>query len=314
MDFRMTSAWRSGPGGSQWSLSRVTAGPRKQIYGPRMSEWDGRGLPPAAAARMARFRADGVRTSLLDVPDMAAVSGVGLPPVGEVMGCMVEHIGWQGFGGCGLYGPGAGWAASWGTTVTCGQRARFAGYKPYVDALYRGYDTALARMLTEAQAMGADGVVGVRLSVNHLGQDNREFVALGTAVRAIADQILAHLLSVDAAIAAVALGVVSGSRPAFDNRISLDAGNLDRIIAGHSGRADLIDHVRRQAAVLCDLADQLAGDVTSVLVPSLILSNGVLVLDRPIPLADLIDGLAEDHVPVHARQLLDLRVAVPGHD
>jgi hypothetical protein len=129
-----------------------------------------------------------------------------------------------------------------------------------------------------------------------------------------ADQILAHLLSVDAAIAAVALGVVSGLRPAFDNRISLDAGNLDRIIAGHSGRADLIDHVRRQAAVLCDLADQLAGDVTSVLVPSLILSNGVLVLDRPIPLAGLIDGLAEDHVPVHARQLLDLRVAVPGHD
>ncbi|HEY0507938.1 MAG TPA: heavy metal-binding domain-containing protein [Blastococcus sp.] len=152
-----------------------------------MSEWDGRGLPPAAAARMARFRADGVRTSLLDVPDMAAVSGVGLPPVGEVMGCMVEHIGWQGFGGCGLYGPGAGWAASWGTTVTSGQGARFAGYKPYVDALYRGYDTALARMLTEAQAMGADGVVGVRLSVNHLGQDNREFVALGTAVRAAGD-------------------------------------------------------------------------------------------------------------------------------
>jgi uncharacterized protein YbjQ (UPF0145 family) len=173
--------------GSQWSLSRVTAGPRKQIYGPRMSEWDGRGLPPAAAARMARFRADGVRTSLLDVPDMAAVSGVGLPPVGEVMGCMVEHIGWQGFGGCRLYGPGAGWAASWGTTVTSGQGARFAGYKPYVDALYRGYDTALARMLTEAQAMGADGVVGVRLSVNHLGQDNREFVALGTAVRAAGD-------------------------------------------------------------------------------------------------------------------------------
>jgi hypothetical protein len=129
-----------------------------------------------------------------------------------------------------------------------------------------------------------------------------------------ADQILAHLLSVDAAIAAVALGVVSGSRPAFDNRISLDAGNLDRIIAGHSGRADLIDHVRRQAAVLCDLADLLAGDVTWVPVPSLILSNGVLVLDRPIPLAGLIDGLAEDHVPVHARQLLDLRVAVPGHD
>jgi uncharacterized protein YbjQ (UPF0145 family) len=171
-----------------------------------MTEWDGRGLPPAAAARMARFQADGVRTSLLDVPGMTSVSGVGLPPVGEVMGCMVEHIGWQGFGGCGWYGPGAGWGspmsggipgtfgggiaggAGWGRgTVTSGAGARFAGYAPYVDALYRGYDTALARMVTEARAMGADGVVGVRLSVNHLGQDNREFVALGTAVRGLGE-------------------------------------------------------------------------------------------------------------------------------
>ena len=145
-----------------------------------MSEWDGRGLPPAAAARMQRFAVDGVRTSLLDVPGMASVTAVGLPPVGEVMGCIVEHIGWQGFGGCGWTGFGAGWGA---TTVASGERTEYAGYAPYVDALYRGYDTAIARMLTEARAMGADGVVGVRLSVNHLGQDNREFVALGTAVR-----------------------------------------------------------------------------------------------------------------------------------
>src|SRR3954463_1782939 len=74
-----------------------------------MAEWDGRGLPPAAAARMARFQADGVRTSLLDVPGAVSGTGVGLPPVGEVMGCMVAHIGWAGFGGCGWYGPGMGW-------------------------------------------------------------------------------------------------------------------------------------------------------------------------------------------------------------
>jgi hypothetical protein len=127
-----------------------------------------------------------------------------------------------------------------------------------------------------------------------------------------ADQILAHLLSVDAAIAAVALGVVSGSRPTFDNRISLDAWNLDRIIAEHSGRAELIDHVRRQATVLCDIADLLNDEATSVLVPSLILSNDALVLDQPIPLAGLIDGLTEDHVPVHAQQLLDLQLRRHG--
>lgn len=125
-----------------------------------------------------------------------------------------------------------------------------------------------------------------------------------------ADQILAHILSVDATIAAVALGVVSGSRPSFDNRISLDAWNLDRIVADDSGRADLIDHVRSQSTILCDVADQLSDHASSVLIPAILLSNDALVLDQPVPLASLIDGLAENHVPVHTQQLIDLRVAV----
>lgn len=128
-----------------------------------------------------------------------------------------------------------------------------------------------------------------------------------------ADQILAHLLSVDAATAAVALGVVSGARPSFDNRITLDTWNLDRIVAEHSGRADLIEHVRAQAAILCDIADRLHDKATAVLVPTILLSNHALVLDQPLPLAALIDGLAEGHVPDHTRQLLDLRPAVPAN-
>jgi hypothetical protein len=124
-----------------------------------------------------------------------------------------------------------------------------------------------------------------------------------------ADQVLAHLLSVDASIAAVALGVVAGSRPTFDNRISLDPWNLNRIIAEHADRADLIDHVRDQATVLCDIADRLSEQTASVPVPSLLVSAAELVLDQPVPLAGLIDGLAEDHVPRHTRQLLDLRAA-----
>ncbi|MET9466121.1 hypothetical protein ABZY44_15250 [Streptomyces sp. NPDC006544] len=127
-----------------------------------------------------------------------------------------------------------------------------------------------------------------------------------------ADQILAHVLSVDAATAATALGVVAGARPAFDNRISLDPWNLERIIAAHSGRADLIDHVRSQAAVLCDIADRLDEQAASVLVPALLLSNDTLALDRPLPLAGLIDGLAESHVPGHTQQLLALRRTAHG--
>lgn len=127
-----------------------------------------------------------------------------------------------------------------------------------------------------------------------------------------ADQILAHVLSVDAATAAVALAVVSGSRPTFDNRICLDTWNLDRIVAEHNGRPDLIDHVRSQAAILCDIADRLGERAASVLVPALLLSNDALALDQPVPLAGLIDGLAENHVPGHTTQLLDLRATVPG--
>ncbi|WP_405899423.1 hypothetical protein OG242_19790 [Streptomyces sp. NBC_00727] len=127
-----------------------------------------------------------------------------------------------------------------------------------------------------------------------------------------ADEILAHLIGVDASIAAVALAVVAGSRPTLDNRISLDTWNLDRIITEHSGRADLIDHVRSQATILCDIADRLSEEAAAVLVPTLFFSHDVVVLDRPMSLADLVDGLAEDHVPVHTRQLLDLRAA-PGH-
>jgi hypothetical protein len=123
-----------------------------------------------------------------------------------------------------------------------------------------------------------------------------------------ADQVLAHVLSVDAATAAVALGVVSGARPTFDNRICLDSWNLDRIIAEHSGRADLIAHVRSQAAVFCDLADQLSDQAAAVLVPTFLMSGDQLLVDQPLPLADLVNGLADNHLPVHTKQIAALTI------
>lgn len=122
-----------------------------------------------------------------------------------------------------------------------------------------------------------------------------------------ADQVLAHVLSVDAAVSAVALGVVSGARPAFDNRVALDPANLGRIIAGHTGRAGLTEHVRKQAGILCDIADSLDEQAAAVQVPAFLMSGDALVLDQPIPLAAVIDGLVEDHVPIHTRQILALK-------
>jgi len=141
--------------------------------GPSPSGWDGQGLPPVAAHRVHRIAAGGAWTSLLTVPAALGVQAVGFEPVGEVMGSIVQQLGWAGYGGCGSFG----WA---GPIASAPQTGAF---RPYLDALYRGYDTALSRMAMEAAAIGADGVVGVRLTVSHLGAGAREFTALGTAVR-----------------------------------------------------------------------------------------------------------------------------------
>lgn len=185
-------------------------------------DWDGRGLPPAAQARLQRAADDRVRASFLTVPSAVGVAAAGFEPVGEAMGCVVMHLGWSGygcpmyagygggFGGRGFGGGGFGGGGfnggfnggiagsggiaggyGWGEspTVTSGGAgstvggSQWSGYRPYADALYQGYDTALARMNAEAQALGADGVVGIRLTTERMDTGSREFVALGTAVR-----------------------------------------------------------------------------------------------------------------------------------
>ncbi|MEO7194073.1 MAG: heavy metal-binding domain-containing protein [Pseudonocardiaceae bacterium] len=234
-----------------------------------MTAWDGRGLPPVAAERMRRFARTGLRTSLLTVPGAVGVQSVGFDPVGEVMGCIVEHIGWSGFGGCGYFGGFGGIGISGGIaggmppgTVASSGPARFVGFGPYVDALYRGYGTALGRMTEEATAMGADGVVGVRLTASHLGAqagaENREFVALGTAVRArsrhrpgtvftteLAGQDLAKLMQAGWVPAALVYGISMAVRHddwRTQRQASWGAGNTEV-----SGYTELVTHVRADA-------------------------------------------------------------------
>ncbi|MBN9097316.1 MULTISPECIES: heavy metal-binding domain-containing protein [unclassified Pseudonocardia] len=144
-----------------------------------MADWDGRGLPPVAAERARRAAQGGAWTSLLTVPAAAGIDGAGFDPVGEVMGSMVQKIGWAGYRGCGVYGNFGG-----GMTVTSSDRSRYSGFGPYVDALNLGYRTALGRMAQEASTIGADGIVGVNLTTTHIDGGTREFTALGTAVRA----------------------------------------------------------------------------------------------------------------------------------
>ena len=121
-----------------------------------VADWDGRGLPPVAAERMRRAAEGGAWTSLLSVPAAAGLEVAGFDPVGEVMGSMVQRIGWSSYYGCG---------SVWGTnsqTITSGSHPR-AGFAPYAHAQENGWATAIGRMVTEAAGIGADGIVGVRL-------------------------------------------------------------------------------------------------------------------------------------------------------
>ena len=139
--------------------------------------WDGRGLPPVARARVDRAAADGVRTSLLSAGGAAGLEVAGFEVVGEVLGTTVMQIGWSGYGGCG-------WQTGLGAFAPAvSGRSPWSGYAPYVKAVRQGRDTALSRLLQEAAALGADGVVGVRFTDERMDATKREFMALGTAVR-----------------------------------------------------------------------------------------------------------------------------------
>ena len=174
-----------------------------------MSDWVD-GLPPAAHERVARQRASGVAGSLLSAPAAASVRSAGLAPVGEVFGCLVMNLGWAG-AGCGWWGPmgprggfgapGSG-SASFGSAVfggpasvlgasaispvmTSGNGGRYGSMSPYTRAYEAGWYGAVNRMLTEARALDAHGVVGVRVARTHLANSAYEFSALGTAVRSV---------------------------------------------------------------------------------------------------------------------------------
>lgn len=234
-----------------------------------MSDWNGQGLPPAATARLERARAGGPAASLFSIAGQAGLEQCGFDVVGEVMGCIVEHIGWQGWGGCGYYpaggfaGPGMGvMRGGFGSyspgTVTSGSSTGYNGFSAYTDALYVGYDTALLRMLTECQSLGGDGVVGVALTVRNLGEDNREFLAYGTAVRARSALRPHHLFSTELEAQDVTkllhggwapVGTVVGLSMAIRHddyatlqQASMFAGNTEV-----SGYSELVHHVRADA-------------------------------------------------------------------
>lgn len=190
-----------------------------------------KGLPDAARQRIESQASSGVRSSLFSAPAAAAAQSAGLAPVGEVFGCMVMNLGWSGVG-CGWYsspGTGFGFAnpqTSFGgfaapplsPVITSGHRSSYGGMSPYVTAIETGWNGALARLLAEATALGADGVVGVTIARSHLQNQLWEFTALGTAVRSTDPTVAprsstGHVWSTDLSAEDTASALLSGFIP-----------------------------------------------------------------------------------------------------
>ncbi len=121
-----------------------------------------------------------------------------------------------------------------------------------------------------------------------------------------ADRILAHIALVDAATLATAATVASGAGATYDNRLSHDDWTTSRVRAHTGGNAGLQDRIRRQGAALCDLATALSEAELGTAVPTLLLSDGGVLVDQPVPLTAILTGLADDHLPRHTEQLLAL--------
>ncbi len=148
-------------------------------------------LPEAAERRFS----DGAFTSGLTVPDFAACLQMGLEPVGYVQGFCVMQWNWYGmgspFGGFGpnYAGQARGYAESWQCPhgfVSAEHRGWGQNYEQswIEDAWRQGFDGAYGRMLEEASAGGAHGVVGVADTAQPLGDLGvLEFRVQGTAVR-----------------------------------------------------------------------------------------------------------------------------------
>jgi len=120
------------------------------------------GVPEHARERLEKMKAAGFFTSDLSVNEFLLVKAAGFDPLGLVIGSSIYHVGYQ--------------RGAW----TQNQEMQVLS-----QAMYEARELAMTRMEEEADQLGADGVVGVRLDVSRheWSGELAEFIAVGTAVR-----------------------------------------------------------------------------------------------------------------------------------
>lgn len=124
--------------------------------------------PEAASTRIsatAGADASGLFSSDLSVSEYVLLGEAGFEPLGFVIGSSIYHVGLQ--------------IAKWSQNQEL---------QVLTQAMYNARELAMTRMRAEANHLKADGIVGVNLSIQSYvwGQDVMEFIATGTAVRALA--------------------------------------------------------------------------------------------------------------------------------
>jgi uncharacterized protein YbjQ (UPF0145 family) len=123
------------------------------------------GVPEDAMRRLAHLQPGkgGIFTSDLTVNEFLLVREAGFRPLGLVLGSSIYHVG-----------------------IQLGRWSKNQEMDVLSQAMYHARELAMSRMEAEASALGADGIVGVRLDVEfkEFGADIAEFIAIGTAVKA----------------------------------------------------------------------------------------------------------------------------------
>lgn len=126
-----------------------------------------------------------------------------------------------------------------------------------------------------------------------------------------ADQILAHVVLVSAATITAVAAITSGAHTTYDNRLALDTWTIEHTISVAGGNAGLRNRIQVHGDALCALGGPILSESElDTLVPSRLLSHDTILVDQPVPLRDLIDGLAQVELPGHTEQLLALRPEV----
>ena len=128
-------------------------------------------LPQHARERLTLMRGDATHrplfTSDLSVNEFLLAREAGFDPLGLVMGSSIYHIGFK--------------------MANYNQNQEMTVLS---QAMYYARNLAMTRMQEEANILGADGIIGVRLEVTRYewGDALAEFIAVGTAIRSRSGQ------------------------------------------------------------------------------------------------------------------------------